>query len=132
MAKLLEEMPLMEWIERTPKDMRWMVRELFQKKLETAKLEIRMYIQVIKQLDNDISRETTPLMQELENRLREEQAALDASLQDEPPADGHYTRCVCCEAGGDLSEKPCTYRTDTGIKEGWYCAECYAEWKNTP
>jgi len=43
-----------------------------------------------------------------------------------------HCECINCAAGGDRSHKHCQLRTDTGIHEGWWCDECYKDWKNTP
>ena len=53
-------------------------------------------------------------------------------LLDEPVSGPSVTQCLVCVAGGDEGKKVCEFRSDTGIEEGWYCEDCYKDWKNTP
>ena len=53
------------------------------------------------------------------------------SLQDASP-DATLRPCDSCVLGGDLEEKPCEFREDTGLQPSWLCADCYVAWKNQP
>lgn len=49
-------------------------------------------------------------------------------LKDEPPEVGQ-AQCICCVSGGDTSIKTCTYKCETGTDEGWWCNECYNDFR---
>jgi hypothetical protein len=117
---LVNEQELIDWVDRTPVDLREVVFEHFKEIRDNLEKRVAMYNMALLRLDL--------LRMEREHGV----AKAVPLLQDEPPTDGTYTRCVNCEAGGDRSEKPCQLRTDTGIREGWYCDPCYVDWKNTP
>lgn len=50
------------------------------------------------------------------------------ALLDEPP-EVSEEQCICCVSGGDTSKKTCTYRCETGTDEGWWCDECYNDFR---
>jgi hypothetical protein len=53
---------------------------------------------------------------------------LKEPLQDAAP-DACTRPCDSCVLGGDLEEKPCEFREDTGLQPSWLCADCYQAWK---
>lgn len=120
MATLLE-MELNEWVTKTPVEMREITLQMLRGKAERCRVELASYVEAAKALELLI-RNTTAKVSYSEIPV----------LQDEPPPEITVTYCVSCKAGGDSAHKVCRYRTDTGINEGWWCDECYKNWKACP
>lgn len=103
------EMSIVEWVKTAPNSLKPFLLEILKRKV----VEYTAAVEVL-----------SPIVRAME-------AHASSVLADAAPS-AKLTVCACCVAGGDEAQKLCEYRTDTGIKEGWYCEECYQEWKNTP
>ena len=108
------EMKLSEWVMLVPNALRADVRKLLADRVNTLRTELAELVEAITAMDGKDSKYTQ-------------------ALQDEPPAiECTVTYCLSCKAGGDSSNKVCIFRSDTGITEGWWCDDCYKNWRNTP
>jgi hypothetical protein len=152
------EMKLSEWVKIVPASFRHDVRKILTERTNALRFELGELVVALRVMDGLMDAERGPAAAQcavckLENisvlqpcwsvggsspvwrcALHHQEAAMhkaSTKLQDAMP-EARHCECANCAAGGDRTHKHCQLRTDTGIKEGWYCDECYADWKNTP